>query len=113
MKQKTAFLVVALAFLVAIVMSGFFHVNSAVTAVKANHSSINSFLADGGGPIPPFPPSGGLAITSVENLLADGGGPIPPFPPSGQFIATSPVFSADGGGPIPPFPPSGGSVSSL
>ncbi|HKF51371.1 MAG TPA: hypothetical protein VKB26_03590 [Candidatus Acidoferrales bacterium] len=112
MKQKAAFLVVAFALFVAIVMSGSFHVNSAVTAVRANLNSINSFLADGGGPIPPFPPSGKQLITNTPAFLADGGGPIPPFPPSGgQLDTSSPVLSADGGGPIPPFPPSGSGPS--
>ena len=40
-------------------------------------------------------------------LRADGGAPIPPFPPSGSLLATRPILSADGGAPIPPFPPSG------
>lgn len=88
MKQKPAFLVVAFALLAAIVMSGSFSVNSAVTAAKPNHTLINSFLADGGGPIPPFPPPGGQGVTNSRILSADGGGPIPPFPPpSGSALA--------------------------
>ena len=82
MKLKAAFLVISFALFGAIVMSGSLRVNSAVNAVKANHSSAKTFLADGGGPIPPFPPpTGGGGGPSLNTFLADGGGPIPPFPP--------------------------------
>ena len=36
-------------------------------------------IADGGGPVPPLPPS---------SLIADGGGPRPPLPPSSFVLAS-------------------------
>ncbi|HEV2223773.1 MAG TPA: hypothetical protein VGR84_12300 [Candidatus Acidoferrales bacterium] len=49
----------------------------------------NPLLADGGAPMPPWPPS--------NSLLADGGAPMPPWPPSNPLLA-------DGGAPMPPWP---------
>ena len=73
--------------------------------VHVNKSLVNNYttLADGQGPIPPFPngqlwTDGQGPIPPFPNgqLWADGQGPIPPFP-NGQLWA-------DGQGPIPPFP---------
>jgi hypothetical protein len=53
-----------------------------------------NLVADGTGPVPPFPP------TQLLNLVADGTGPVPPYPPT-QLLN----LVADGTGPVPPFPP--------
>jgi len=55
---------------------------------------VPNLVADGTGPVPPFPP------TQVLSLMADGTGPVPPFPPT-QVLS----LMADGTGPVPPFPP--------
>jgi len=96
MKQKAAFLVVALALLVAIVMSGKSYVNSAI-ATGNNHVSSSAFTADDGYPTPPppvpiTPPSGQPSLSPT--LRADGGYPTPPppvpiTPPSGNLNAAS------------------------
>jgi hypothetical protein len=54
MKHKIASVVVAYAMLLAIVVSGLSSVNS-VTAVRVHHGSVG-MAADGGTPVPPFPP---------------------------------------------------------
>lgn len=84
MKQKAAFLVVAFALLVAIVMSGHSYVNTAVTGVNHPAGSSGLFTSDGGYPTPPIPPptnppSGQLSPPSTP--IADGGYPTPPIPP--------------------------------
>ena len=38
----------------------------------------NSLVADGGAPMPPWPPS--------NSLLADGGAPMPPWPQASGFL---------------------------
>ena len=47
----------------------------------------SQLLADGGAPMPPWPPN--------NPLLADGGAPMPPWPPNNSLLA-------DGGAPMPP-----------
>lgn len=55
----------------------------------------HSQLADGGAPVPPYPPKPPLVA-----LTADGGAPVPPYPPN-----PSSALTADGGAPVPPYPP--------
>lgn len=82
MKQRAALLVVACAFLVAIVMSGGRYVNSSAVA-NTNRISINATLtADGGYPTPPLPPPPHSGLLSHSTtFVADGGYPTPPLPP--------------------------------
>lgn len=58
-------------------------------------------IADGGGPVPPYPPP------PPSVFVVDGGGPVPPYPPPLPPSAgyTQPTLLADGGGPVPPYPP--------
>lgn len=67
MKHKAASLVVACAFLLAIVVSGIPQVNSVVTTIHANCNSASTLLTDGSYPIPPLPPppSGQLDVASA------------------------------------------------
>ena len=61
---------------------------------------VRHLTADGGGPVPPYPPPPSV-------LVVDGGGPVPPYPlpvPPGSGNAQSTLL-ADGGGPVPPYPP--------
>jgi hypothetical protein len=65
---------------------------------------LNTLTPDGGGPVPPLPPA-----RFFSTLTVDGGGPVPPLPPStsaslSSHIQLSPLL-ADGGGPVPPLPP--------
>jgi hypothetical protein len=53
MKKIGAVILIACALLLAIVVSGLPQVNSFVTTINAGRST--TFLADGSGPIPPFP----------------------------------------------------------
>ena len=46
--------------------------------------------------------------TSTKTLIADGGAPVPPYPPSPKRNGSSnsqPTLLADGGAPVPPYPP--------
>ncbi len=105
MKQKAALLVVACAFLLAMVMSSRSFVNRSALG-NTNHISINATLtADGGAPTPPLPPPSGLSATPA--FLADGGAPTPPLPPPSGLAPTS-TLVADGGAPTPPLPPPSG-----
>jgi hypothetical protein len=66
--------------------------------------SANRLTADGGGPVPPIPPTIAASAASLirqSPLLADGGGPVPPIPPTPSLR----TLTADGGGPVPPIPP--------
>jgi hypothetical protein len=61
MKHKMVSVVFGCALLLAIVVSGLSSVNSVVTTsvvttVSAHRSSVNMVQADGGTPVPPFPP---------------------------------------------------------
>src|SRR5258708_24074256 len=70
---------------------------------KCAGASAETWVADGGAPVPPVPPPpkrNGSANPQLT-LLADGGAPVPPVP-------TKPPASytiADGGAPVPPVPP--------
>ena len=88
MKQKAVLLVVACALLLVMVVSSRSYVNPGVTTANINPNSARSIWADGGTPVPPFPPPGGS-----------------------QLVASSPVAWADGGTPVPPFPPPGGQLA--
>jgi hypothetical protein len=87
--------------LVLLVLAGAMGLRSIVAANAATFSASNlsapAIWGNGGGPIPPIPPSGG------GHVWANGGGPIPPIPPGGGGHVR-----ANGGGPIPPIPPGGG-----
>jgi hypothetical protein len=66
--------------------------------------SANRLTADGGGPVPPIPPTIAASAASLirqSPLLADGGGPVPPIPPTPSLR----TLTTDGGGPVPPIPP--------
>ena len=90
--------VVALVLLVLCGAMGLRNLTAANAAtVSAFNSSSPVIWANGPGPIPPTPPSGG------GHVWANGPGPIPPTPPSGGGHVRS-----NGPGPIPPTPPSGG-----
>lgn len=88
MRFKVAALAVCLCSFVGMGLS----VRMAAKGQIHSRSSVRAMmLADGGEPVPPWPPSG-------LTLLADGGEPVPPWPPSGS------VLLADGGEPVPPWP---------
>jgi hypothetical protein len=82
MKQRAALLVVAFAFLLAMVVSGTRQVNSVVTTIHANCNSASALVADGNNPTPPLPPPPGTTQNlSTSTLRADGNNPTPPLPP--------------------------------
>jgi hypothetical protein len=58
--------------------------------VQVNNSSSNSqWMADGNGPVPPWPPShSSPAPATLNKLTADGNGPVPPWPPSRSSSTT-------------------------
>lgn len=53
--------------------------------IQYSHATIAPTVrADGGRPVPPYPPPPGLALQTTQAasmLLADGGRPVPPYPP--------------------------------
>lgn len=93
---------------------------------------VRSQFADGGAPVPPYPPKsyfrpltadGGAPVPPypkppVINLTADGGAPVPPYPqppirvPSVSANPQSTLL-ADGGAPVPPYPPRPASANFL
>jgi hypothetical protein len=67
-------------------------------------SHFRALIADGGAPVPPYPKP------RVINLTADGGAPVPPYPKPPipvRSLSANPqaTLSADGGAPVPPYPP--------
>jgi len=69
---------------------------------KCAGASAETWVADGGAPVPPVPPPPRLSstVTPQANLTADGGAPVPPVPPKQPQPSI-----ADGGAPVPPLPP--------
>jgi hypothetical protein len=81
--------------------------------VKVHPRMHGLIKADGGHPIPPWPPKRAESPNAVQPasmLVADGGHPIPPWPPkraeSPNAVQPASMLVADGGHPIPPWPPS-------
>jgi hypothetical protein len=68
------------------------------TIGKAFATNEHRYIADGGAPVPPYPPQ----MTNSTIVIADGGAPVPPYPPQ---ISNSTIVIADGGAPVPPYPP--------
>jgi hypothetical protein len=62
MKHEIRSVVVVCALLLGIVISGLSRVNSVVTTVSVHHSSASTMSADGGTPVPPFPPCGPQSV---------------------------------------------------
>ena len=56
-------------------------------------SSTKTWVADGGAPVPPYPPpppKRNGSANSQRTLVADGGAPVPPYPPkptNAQIVA--------------------------
>jgi hypothetical protein len=88
------------------------------------HAPVSHQVADGGAPVPPYPPvsfsktlvaDGGAPVPPYPKprsiyLMTDGGAPVPPYPKSpfaGPSFSANPqaTLSADGGAPVPPYPP--------
>ena len=91
--MKRVLSVVAMAAFSAVASSGVVHSNRRRSALvflpTCQRSAV--FLADGGEPVPPWPPNG--QVTSVNDrsvvtktMLADGGEPVPPWPPNGEIV---------------------------
>ena len=68
--------------------------------------------ADGGSPVPPYPPPPS-ALSTTPILMADGGSPVPPYPPPPPSLQLTPILMADGGSPVPPYPPPPPSTASI
>ena len=87
--------------LVLLVLTGAMGLRNTVAAnavtMSSSMNAAPSIWANGGGPYPPIPTSGG-------HVWANGGGPYPPIPTGGGHVW------ANGGGPYPPIPTGGGHV---
>jgi hypothetical protein len=83
MTQKTAFLVLACAALLAMVTSVRPRVNTYVAHATIHDAPTTTIWADCRYPIPPIPPGtgSGSSLSATPTSLADGGYPIPPIPP--------------------------------